>query len=927
MKKTYYVVLSATLLLIGLCLVMLSRVRQRLVVSIDGFDITTEQVGIGRLSEVCFDHVPHDFLTVTHDDGGFVWQVNDRYLGTDSLCYFHINGTNPNIHDLAEGQDIVVSRSGKEYVIHVGDLDTLMGDYESQYVMLRNVLERRRQACASTDADFRDMTDIRSFLFRQRSRLWGPSGHWQLVILDRMTSLEDHGSRVGYATSGHAGNFCKVQFFRMAEYSFKSDDKDIFRIGDINYMAKPVLVSTQWGAGHVMLRQAEGGVAVRYPKPLTYTEDVAILRDMSQGRSSIITLQQNDGSLPLGHTLYLPPFSTSVPQEVCHVMVSGDSLTIDGHDTGTSLRLLPSLRPLTVDTGMSRVYLHTGTIGMAFVMSYLWLPLLVFLLIFMAFPMLVRVDGMVVRGKSFWADRLPLIFRMVATIAFAYCVCKSMMAFKLSFTYPYFEKLTGVIVVCTALSLMLFFTLSLIVNYRFLGMEGALRRGHRRLWRKWLAVGVSLAGTLICLFALRYSDQHYSAAVIESYMPGEVFVANPLRWSSCNGINDLHRSVPYTLLLFNFLGVVFLIIRNLLGGLPNKPLDALRRWEDGLGVGNKKALIVAAVYGVMVAVASIIPGNFATALITLVVIVGMGHALTHLEYTGHRVKALFTSLAITAILLVAAIFMPSADKGYFTNYLGFVSLVFFLYVIVVKYSHTSPTPRELKDNETERRWMNWGMGALMVVVVFGVPTLMRHYFDADNVDYDRTPRRFMMFSQFEKYRNSGYRYAVSDTEFMTVMVHGMFNTDGGDPMSPERHALHPSVSTGQSPVVLNDVSMPVAFFGTYGLCAYLVYFGLLALLVLAVVGYTLPPPRQLERSMDVDVTMIWRLLSVMMWVGTSYYLYSSYVGLFPFTGRLNPGMGIDSVGEALESVILMAFMTATPLVGTGMRAEGRVSRL
>ena len=56
--------------------------------------------------------------------------------------------------------------------------------------------------------------------------------------------------------------------------------------------------------------------------------------------------------------------------------------------------------------------------------------------------------------------------------------------------------------------------------------------------------------------------------------------------------------------------------------------------------------------------------------------------------------------------------------------------------------------------------------------------------------------------------------------------------------------------------------------------------------------------------------MQWRLLAMMMWVGTSFYIYLSYVGKLPFTGRLNPGCGVDAVGEALETAFLLAFMAA-----------------
>ena len=111
-------------------------------------------------------------------------------------------------------------------------------------------------------------------------------------------------------------------------------------------------------------------------------------------------------------------------------------------------------------------------------------------------------------------------------------------------------------------------------------------------------------------------------------------------------------------------------------------------------------------------------------------------------------------------------------------------------------------------------------------------------------------------------------------------------------------------------MVLNDLSLQCAFFGAYGWLAYIVYFSLLILLLWVVLHYTL---RRSAYTQYLHTQQRWRLVAVMMWVGTTLYLYASYVNQFPFTGRLNPGFGVDSVGEMLESAILLAFMTATPL--------------
>ena len=91
---------------------------------------------------------------------------------------------------------------------------------------------------------------------------------------------------------------------------------------------------------------------------------------------------------------------------------------------------------------------------------------------------------------------------------------------------------------------------------------------------------------------------------------------------------------------------------------------------------------------------------------------------------------------------------------------------------------------------------------------------------------------------------------------------------------------------------------------------------LLVLLVTGMTRYNVPRDTS-AAGLPLDVRLVWRMLAMLMWVGTSVYLYCSYTGHFPFTGRLNPGLGVDSVGEALESTMLLAFMTATCLTQPG----------
>ena len=933
MRRTYWTVLLGTLAVVLLCVVMLCRVHRRLVVSVDGFRLPgSEAVTLGRGSDVCLDDVPHDFLAIHREGDGFRWEVSTQCLKTDSLCYFKVKNTNPNLHPLPEDGEVVVTVGDQRHTITTSEIVAMLDGQDSRYVLLRNVLEKRRVEGSSAGPDFRTLKEVRSLICRTAGGFLRPDGPWQLLILDNHTTLHASGGTTGYTPSGTTGSHCKVQFYRVAEYSFQSGD-DIFHIGDVNYMAKPVTMRTSWGAGHVMLRADAGDVQVCFPKPLTYSEDLGVLRQLAGSATSMLTLVQTDGSLPVGRSLFIPQFSTHLRQEVCHVRLSGDSVFVAGHEVKSPHGLLPALQPMEVDDGAGLLQLHTAIIGPTFAFSYLWLPLAVLLVVLLVYPLLMQVDRLPLRGKTYWAGHLPSLFQLLAVIAFAYCVCRTMVAFKLSWTHPYFEKLTGVTTTSAALMLLLFYNLSLLLNHSFLTARPTTGRVRGKVWQPWIALGVSVVILAACLAAQRALDGRFSAPMLAAYLPGEVFTLNILRWPSCDGINELHRSVPYTLALANVLCALALLLMAIpalgrlmvrtrsvrqRGLLPQRTLDRLlkgvgRLFPAKMGKGNVSAIVTATGYALLAALASVIPGNFSTAVITLVLVTGMGHALLLVEYADNRVWAFITSIVITLLMLIGAIAMPGADKGYFTNYLAFATMAVLLYVVVSKYSRRNPTAADLKANRREHLWMNVAMGATLLLVLLVVPKVLSMVYNPEEVDYDRTSRRFQMFSQFDNYRDSGYRYAVSDTEFMTVMMHGMYNATGADPLSPERHPLHPSVSTGLSPVVLNDVSLPLAFFGTYGWGAYVAFFALIVLLLVTVTAYTLPPATLLNRGVEVDVRMLWRILAVLMWACTSFYLYASYVGQFPFTGRLCPGYGVDSVGEALESMSLLAFMTATLL--------------
>ena len=936
--KKYFISTLLVLLLIAICLLMLGRVNRRLVVSVNGFHqhASTITVGSGN-SGVCFYKIPEDFMKVTHEQGSFSWEVNPKYLKADSLCYYKVNGKNPNLHPIGEADSIVVSVGKKTISLTLSQIEDELSGVTSQYVLLRNVLDIVSDK-SNLQERLKDDHGLKSFLWRSRSQhVWGYSyGDWQLVILDRRTRLTGASGDIAYVDHGTTleltpdqADIFKIQFFYIADYSYQTNkaDRHSLNIDGVNYQAKAMLSTTEWTAGHVLIKpSAKEGLDVFFPKAVTYVEELDTLRTFMNSGTNMLTMMQMDGSFPVARNLYVPHFSGAVSQYICNIFVDNDSVMLRNGETTlkvkTGWNVLPSLQKTSLKSAQNEeLFISCGLINYCFILSYLWLPLAIFLLIYLAWPWLTDTSDIVQRrGLNTRRNDLKSHFRIIALLAFAYCVCKVMIAFKLSYSFPYFEELTGVVSVSAGLMLMLFFIVSLILNRDFLT---AALRNHRRPHREWIALGISAIGVLICYLAMKRMDGGFNASLLDAYLSSDLFSMNLLKWQDLSGMNDLHRSIPYSLLFANLMAMVILFVLTLpvVRDMKN-PLERwmqryhayVDKWEQNAHqhkvLANYSSVVHVVVFLlkyalvplVLVFLVSLLPGNFATAFITLFVIIGMSWTLSNITFRYGRIVAFVEMITVVLLFVMAA--AVKADMGYTTNLFGMFFAVILFYFMQERGGYDFG---HQQANKMERRWIPRLM-ILSVILVFSMPMLLSRLLDTEKVAYSRATRRFNMYSQFEKYRNSGYRYALSDTEFMTVMVHYMYNTSGKDPLSNEHHFLHPSVSSGQSPVVLNDVSLQGAFFGAYGFLAYVVYFGLLALLAWLVLTYSFHEP-----SGILHPQLRWRVLAVLMWTGTTLYLYISYLGQLPFTGRLNPGFGVDSVGEMLETALLLSFMTATAL--------------
>ncbi len=949
MENKSYPIYSVLAIIIVAMVLMMCRTASRFVFSIQSFDLNTDEVTVGANSGIAFNRVPHDFMTIKQLDKCYEWTINPKYLAEDSLMYYFVNNVNPNFHPLGDGSVTVnvplTNGSTRQVTLSSQDLQGLLSGPKSKYVLLRTILQMQAQDSVS-DVDYTTIKALRSCFARTDE-----NSPWGIVILDKYTSfVQPDGKSIPYVMHGRTDSIegskvpaetCKIQFYRVADYSIRPDkvDDEMFHIDKIHYVAKPVLTLTKWGAGHVMLTPIDKGLHVAFPKALTYIERIDSLRKDAEVSSGILTYQQNDGSFPVARNLLLPIYSSALARDAASLRVNADTLAIvtgpnKFMEVSGKMRLVPGFDKLDLDAGTGTLHAQVGVIDYRFILSYFWLSLLVFAILLITYCWLMSTKGIssnVRQNMPRLTRTLPAYFSVIFTVAFAYGVARIMIAFRLSYSYPYFEKLTGIITVSVALMLILLYMLSIVFNSGVVRLE---RHGRKPMFRLIATTVIPLFCLALTWAAFKMMDHGISAAMLSSYYPGELGDHNPLHWAKAVAMNDNHRTVPYTLALVNALLIILGAF--LLNMSKSNPLVVWAKtfWNATLGpvfawikklpfVAKIKAKLqggnyfVALVVGCgLVLAVSLLPGNYSTALITLIGILGLTRTLLSIDYhipryrTPTRLVRIVGPKAFWLSMIACICYFTAAfifgDKGYLTNLLGYLCMGIIVYVLAAKES--GPTD-SYEDNVQDlyRKGIRNAMISFLVLMVFFIKIVLPIILPVDAVTYDRKSQRFNAAWQTERYFDSGYRTANSNQEFFMISDHYMFNNDGSDPLSSTKRVLHSSISTGQSPVILNDVSAQSSFFGTYGVGAFIAFFTLLTVLSWLVLSYTLTKEGELSKQ------RLYRLMAILLWLSSTIYLYVSYSGLIPFTGRLIPGYGLEAVGEALETSVLLAFMTASPV--------------
>lgn len=560
-KKIAMSIFAILIVCIVLIVLMLGKIPTKIAFFVDDMTLNLQSVTVGQNSDLCVKGVPQDYLTIHKTSKGFDWTVNPAYK--DTLQYFKINDKNPNrieikndgsqkiriyIPSTKDGVPLQLTLKGsdiwEEWGCFSDQEDVMLRHFAVHYESNHNTGYAERDTLGYTQ-----QKAVRSFLQHKDDRI-------VLVVLDELTSVDG----VSYARSGNVeGDRCKVQFFSLSDYCYADNGTDnSFRLDGVNYSMKSSVKLTEWGAGHLMLSKLDGGLHIAFPKALGYVETLDTLRSLSNSSGGQITLKQSRFSSPSLSSIYLPQLSSQASTDICTLIFNDGNVTVRGTKRDSMVlesheHWVPTLQKRKLDFGNGTLGCRIGIIDRSFICSYLWIPgLVAFVLLFVVIGPFSRLrvhENVHLRIANMAQLRAyPLFMGLLIFIAFCYCVCKSMIALKLSYSYPYFEKMTGIIPISTSLTLLLFFTIAVVLNTNLVRVVAGQKYDKPSF--PFTLVGVIVVIFAALIYAFFYVlDEAVNVGTVQSYFPTQVNLSMKFwNWNKEFGINDTHRSVVYSLI-------------------------------------------------------------------------------------------------------------------------------------------------------------------------------------------------------------------------------------------------------------------------------------------------------------------------------------------------------------------------------------------
>jgi hypothetical protein len=932
----------------------------------------SDSLTVGENSDVCYKGVPEKYMTVYYADDAYSYKINN----TDSCLYYKINNENPNAHTFTVASAISafgITKSGKEIIDVLKKLD-------NEYYMLSEVWEKL-DTTWKRSANYLSIEQgeriFNSFIHKEKYRgwkIWKWNTTYKLGILDKYTKINNTGYCYTDTLPKEQKDF-KIQFFKMNNWSTKKQEKGFwdhamfwkwktyFSDSIRSYYAKPMQIFTEWGAGHIKVTRKDDHFSVTFPKAITTTIPTEKIQETAKKSETGVYLKQMLKSYPMPTDFYIPVFSNALSEYVCE-LTKIDTLIFQTKNSRESDTLaisgsfVPKIETKNQNLVTGGIEYKARILNKAFYWSKHWLLAVVWLflstILFFSFP---KSGTDKIKNARWYVLCLFTLF-------WFFLNQKLLIAEKLTFTYPYFEKIYPVSYLTTLFSLFALFLLIILVNQAYFKVSGNIQKGNfvrlkipvkLKFLKKWndkkvvdydnllCRIIISLVILITCFVAFYGIKKNFILPIWDSYTTGEVSGFWKIwRWQKMVVLNDNHFTV------FMIVSVLLAVLLALFV-MPKKRLNFFNKFNFEKIIEwilNKKIAWFCFIAFIVICF-FVLRGNFATAFAVLILLYVLSSmmkiltdriptindrwnilknweakfpnkfewSLTWFKYNLIKHK-LWLWIIGTLALCCACVGIGLSDFGFFINVFGIG--ITWIILIFCSFNYKDI------DGDINSKILNTnfiaGFVLGVVFLILGGLLVFNNKTNPENIDYERSTRRIQNCLDPDKVREAGYLYTESDMQWMQAMRYYAEKVETGRGKNydiyGEDNNFHQLIASGQSPVILNDVCVPGVYLGS------LHGYGWLGLLIgVVVLGFLVywfsigdcwrnADLKGTQKPFKITQRSIGRLLAGNLWIGVTLYLLLSYYWLVPFTGRLIPGFGVDAVGEALEIIVLFAFMCA-----------------
>ncbi|MEA5405598.1 hypothetical protein VB776_21845 [Arcicella sp. DC2W] len=830
--------------------------------TITGFTTKNKELTIGKNDNIIFKNLDTNQIKIR-----FI--VNSALFYFKSPTYIKINGKNINKHPFNKNSNIQIDGKNIDCNIIIENLKTLKDKWEYEYYPLHLTIPQNLQNEQSEN--------LKTVFYWAKGK-----SDPEIIILDKEVLLTSSGSQFSalkeFVQSDISKGF-KIEFFEPKSKKIV-DGNEIRTIVDIK------AIRTEWNANHIFIKPIlkDKSYQVLFSHLLSFgigDKTVSDIENINVIKG--VFIKQNE-SVPDARSYYFDNFSNIFNGLLLKATQFQNQIQFSYFNATTKNLSSFKSRQTDIIPREIEIWDSTETTKLHLTYNYInWLFLLVpFIGLWIVCGVVFGTYYNTIRreqlnefgGHSIHQDDsvYKKNYLNIITVVVIFLHFKLFIALKLSFTYPYISHFLPI-------SLFLAYTTPFIIVYIWV-QQTYMPKFHI----SWLLL---IPVMVILIFFFYYYYYPYILAY-------DFNLLNPFDYLK----NDLVRQKLFQCIEFSVLAIVLILLATI---FKKKTKGVISKLELASLIQHAIPLTI-----VFLCFLPILWRKF-----TPLIMVSIFFMLINKEFIMSqlpvRINEKIRSRFYFGILLFFVGFNFYIDNGSLTVYLCPTLLLVFIY-------SNSYIDKIIKYNSIlQNSFFKLIILLIPVLLLAGVTIFYTRTLMNPSPNDKRFNERINIFFNQAKVEEVGYSNYDEYLEFITIMENNSAdNVMSYPPSLPQlikaSEQLQPIFSKGLYPVIINDLNPIVLLSVThlFGLLLILLcYWCLSGTLTLKILT---DHPYNAVQSKGITPGGLVRVIAWLMVSGNGCWLLLSEFGLLPFTGRLINGLGIDSISEYIETILLFGIM-------------------